>query len=130
PLTVDAAHGLLANDSDADGDPITAALIVPPQHGTMTLHADGSFAYVADPGFIGLDTFHYCVSDGTSIDPEGVIFVHTAFASNGTDLFIKYQVTDDVGPFNISLYASPDGVTLRDLMETVAAMHTTAATRP
>src|SRR3954463_8294500 len=45
-LTVPAATGVLANDSDPDGDPITAVLVTGPTHGTLTLNANGSFTYV------------------------------------------------------------------------------------
>src|SRR5207248_1125820 len=44
-LTV-AAPGVLANDSDADGDPLTAVLVSGPSHGTLTLASDGSFSYM------------------------------------------------------------------------------------
>ena len=36
-----------------------------PQHGTLTDGAsDGSFTYVPDAGYIGVDTFDYQISDG------------------------------------------------------------------
>ena len=44
-LTVPAADGVLANDDDPDGDPLTASLIDPPQQGTLTLGADGALEY-------------------------------------------------------------------------------------
>ena len=41
PLTV-AAPGVLANDTDVDGDALTAVLVTGPANGTLTLNADGS----------------------------------------------------------------------------------------
>ncbi len=64
-LTVNAANGLLANDSDADGDTLTASVATDPENGTLTLNADGSFTYVPDADFSGSDSFLYAVSDGT-----------------------------------------------------------------
>lgn len=58
--------GLLANDTDVDGDSLTASLVSDPNHGTVTLHSDGSFHYVPQSGYNGLDSFTYAVSDGTS----------------------------------------------------------------
>src|SRR5206468_936158 len=39
------AAGVLANDSDVDGDTLTAVLVSGPSHGTLTLNANGSFTY-------------------------------------------------------------------------------------
>jgi large repetitive protein len=63
-LTVNAARGLLANDSDADGDTLTATLLTMTKHGTLTLNADGSFSYRASANFNGSDSFSYKVFDG------------------------------------------------------------------
>jgi VCBS repeat-containing protein len=65
-LTVDAAAGVLANDTDADGDPLTATLVAGPTNGTLTLNADGSFSYTPSANFNGSDSFTYSASDGTS----------------------------------------------------------------
>ena len=46
-LTV-AAPGVLGNDTDADGDPLTAQLVTGPANGTLALNADGSFTYTPD----------------------------------------------------------------------------------
>ena len=56
---------MLANDTDADGDPLTATLVSGPANGTLTLNADGSFVYTPNANFNGTDTFTYSVSDGT-----------------------------------------------------------------
>jgi VCBS repeat-containing protein len=66
PLTV-AAPGLLANDTDADGDALTAQLGTDVAHGTLTLNADGSFSYTPEAGYTGTDSFTYQVSDGTDL---------------------------------------------------------------
>ncbi|MEX0368916.1 MAG: cadherin-like domain-containing protein, partial [Ruegeria sp.] len=64
-LTVDAASGVLDNDSDADGDPLTATLDVQAAKGTVVLNPDGSFTYTPDAGSSGSDSFTYTLSDGT-----------------------------------------------------------------
>ena len=63
-LTVDAAAGVLANDSDVDGNPLTAALVTGPAHGTLSLNPDGSFEYTPHSNYSGSDSFTYVVSDG------------------------------------------------------------------
>ncbi|MEX2174254.1 MAG: Ig-like domain-containing protein [Pirellulaceae bacterium] len=65
-LTVDAAGGVLANDTDADGDALIAALVSGPANGGLTLNADGSFSYTPNANFNGSDSFTYSVGDGTT----------------------------------------------------------------
>ena len=61
-----AAPGVLSNDSDVDGDGLTAVLDQGVSHGSLTLNADGSFSYTPDPGYTGPDSFQYHASDGTA----------------------------------------------------------------
>jgi VCBS repeat-containing protein len=56
--------GILQNDVDVDGDPLTPILITDVSHGTLTLSPDGSFTYDPVAGFYGIDQFTYLVSDG------------------------------------------------------------------
>jgi VCBS repeat-containing protein len=63
-LTV-AAPGVLGNDSDADGDTLSAELGSGPSHGVVSLNADGSFTYTPAANFNGSDSFTYRASDGT-----------------------------------------------------------------
>jgi hypothetical protein len=55
---------VLANDSDVDGDPLTAAVVAGPAHGTLTLDPDGSFTYAPSADYFGPDSFTYRVDDG------------------------------------------------------------------
>jgi hypothetical protein len=71
-LTV-AAPGVLANDTDVDiGDTLTAVWVSGPVNGTLTLNADGSFVYVPNTGFIGVDTFIYRARDALMAPSEPV----------------------------------------------------------
>lgn len=65
PLIVE-EPGLLANDSDADGDNLSAILIDPPisEQGSVLLNADGSFEFIPGPHFFGSTYFTYRVFDG------------------------------------------------------------------
>ena len=60
-LTV-SAPGVLSNDT---GSNLSASLVSNTGHGTVTLGADGSFAYVPDANFSGSDSFTYTASDGS-----------------------------------------------------------------
>jgi len=59
-----AAPGVLANDTDANLDTLTAVLEDDVTHGTLALAADGSFTYTPMAEFIGTDSFTYKAFDG------------------------------------------------------------------
>lgn len=59
-----ATPGLLGNDSDIDGDALTANLVSSPSHGSVSLAANGSFSYTPAPHFAGTDSFTYRAFDG------------------------------------------------------------------
>jgi hypothetical protein len=62
-LTV-AAPGVLGNDTDPNGYPLTALLAQAPGFGTLTLQPDGSFIYSPTNGFTGVDSFKYRANNG------------------------------------------------------------------
>ncbi len=55
--------GVLGNDSDPEGDPLTAVLDSPTGHGTLSFLSDGSFVYAPDAGWSGTDTYTYHAFD-------------------------------------------------------------------
>jgi len=57
------APGVLANDSDAEGDSLAAVLVSSPSHGNLTLNADGSFSYTPAGNYNGSDSFTYQTKD-------------------------------------------------------------------
>ena len=70
--------GVLANDSDVDGDALTAQLTQDVAHGTLTLVADGSFTYVPSADFNGTDSFKYIARDATTASSEVVVTIDIA----------------------------------------------------
>ena len=61
-----AAPGALANDTDAESNPLTAVLNTTVGHGTLTLNANGSFSYTPTAAYTGPDSFTYHANDGTA----------------------------------------------------------------
>jgi VCBS repeat-containing protein len=81
PLVVDAASGLIHNDTDADGTTPTIASFSQPGHGSVTVSTDGSFTYTPIGGFVGTDTFTYKATDGT-VDSADTTVTITVSAQN------------------------------------------------
>jgi hypothetical protein len=64
-LVVPATGGVLLNDTDIDGDALSAVLEQGTERGTLSLNAGGGFVYVPEVGFDGEVTFSYRATDGT-----------------------------------------------------------------
>jgi hypothetical protein len=58
------APGVVANDSDLNGDALSAVLVTGPAHGVLELDAAGSFRYTPDGDYHGPDGFVYKAADG------------------------------------------------------------------
>ncbi len=72
-LIVPAASGVLTGASGPVGDPLSASLVSPPAHGSLTLDDDGSFTYMPASGYFGGDSFTYRVDAGGSYATASVI---------------------------------------------------------
>ncbi|MGY8878116.1 MAG: Ig-like domain-containing protein, partial [Pseudoalteromonas sp.] len=64
-LVVTAANGVLSNDTDPNNDSFSVdeTFMVAPTHGQLLLATDGSFNYVPDANFNGVDQFQYQAID-------------------------------------------------------------------
>jgi N,N-dimethylformamidase beta subunit-like protein/uncharacterized protein DUF4082/cadherin-like protein/Big-like domain-containing protein/purple acid phosphatase-like protein len=58
--------GVLGNDTDADGDPLTASLVSGPSKGILTFNVNGSFTYAPNSNVNGQDSFSYRANDGSA----------------------------------------------------------------
>ena len=58
------APGVLANDTDADGNTLFALISTQPSNGTLTFSSDGAFTYTPNSNYNGTDSFTYTVNDG------------------------------------------------------------------
>ncbi|QWT24563.1 hypothetical protein KPL76_04015 [Subtercola sp. PAMC28395] len=74
-LTLDAAHGVVANDQFAAGpDGWYVEAGNPPANGSLDIRADGSLTYTPKAGFTGDDTFRYRLG-GRNGSHSGVVTV-------------------------------------------------------
>jgi VCBS repeat-containing protein len=122
-LTV-AAPGVLGNDADPDGDPLTAVLVTGPSHGSLTLNANGSFSYTPAADFAGSDSFSYRASDG-SLSSNPVTVTITVTATNDTPAGVAdaYTTAEDTvltapAPGVLGNDSDPDGDPLTAVLVT------------
>jgi hypothetical protein len=74
PFTV-AAPGLQGPPPRGETATATVTLGSRPRHGTLTMHADGGFAYTPRAGFTGTDTFTYTVKRGEATSEPATVTV-------------------------------------------------------
>jgi RHS repeat-associated protein len=102
---------VLANDSDPDGDPMTASLVTTPGHGSLSGIDGNSFFYtLINSTFVGTDTFSYRACDNHSACSN--IAVVTINVVNqppvaGDDSYTAHGITN-IGPMLVN-DSDPDG---------------------
>jgi glucose/arabinose dehydrogenase len=101
-LTV-SAPGVLGNDNDPNGDPLTALLVSNPAHGTVSLNVQGSFTYTPAASFTGTDSFTYKAFDG-QLDSSAATVTITV-NSGGTLAFnaAAYTVSENGGTIQVTV---------------------------
>ncbi|GIV96622.1 MAG: hypothetical protein KatS3mg057_1279 [Herpetosiphonaceae bacterium] len=103
------APGVLANDSDVEGDPLNAVLDSGPSNGTLTLNADGSFTYTPDTNFDGTDIFTYFANDGLLLSDIVTVTIAITPVDNTPVANDQLVTTDEDTPVSFTLDASdPD----------------------
>ncbi len=90
-----AAPGVLGNDTDADGDTMTAVLDTDVSNGILTLSGDGSFDYAPDANFNGSDSFTYHVNDTNSGLSGSVTVTITVNPVNDAPVSTGQSITTD-----------------------------------
>ncbi|MCB8978743.1 MAG: tandem-95 repeat protein [Ardenticatenaceae bacterium] len=73
---------VLANDSDIEADPLFIASISQATNGTVVANPDDTITYTPNPGFSGIDSFTYTVSDGALSDTAVVTITVTPVAAS------------------------------------------------
>jgi VCBS repeat-containing protein len=108
-LSVPVGTGVLANDTDADGDTLSAVLVSGPANAAgFTLNANGSFTYVPAANFFGSDSFKYKPNDGTA-DGNTVTVALSVNPVNDAPTFTggaNQAVLEDSGPRTVVGWAT------------------------
>jgi hypothetical protein len=135
PLSV-GAPGVLANDTDINGDSLTAVLVGSPSHGSLSFNANGSFTYTPDLLYSGSDSFTYQATDGIALGNVATVFFNITLLNQApvafnqsvavpnyvsTDLIVK--ATDSDSPNLIyAIVSSPTNGVLSGLNSVTGAI--------
>ncbi|WP_158569041.1 tandem-95 repeat protein, partial [Chitinophaga silvisoli] len=85
---------VLTNDTDVEGDVLTATVITAPVNGTVTQNPDGSFKYSPNANYNGLDSLKYQVCDnGTPSMCDTATVIFTVTAVNDAPVAVNDAVT-------------------------------------
>lgn len=113
-LMVSATDGVLGNDSDPEGDSLTASLIEGPSNGTLTLNPDGSFSYAANEGFTGNDGFTYQCDDGNGGSDTAMVNLMSGTTVGPIVLYTFEETGDPKTVKDVSGVGPPLDLTLED----------------
>jgi hypothetical protein len=102
---VTATLSVLANDSDADGDSLTAALVTNPAHGSVTFNGDGSFFYRPNANYAGPDNFTYKANDGRDDSNVATVTITLTPVNDPPEAFDDVYVTPEDTPLTVGLLA-------------------------
>ena len=124
------APGVLTNDSDGDGDELTAVLDTTVTSGTLTLNSDGSFTYIPDADFCGTDNFTYHAHDGQADSNMAAVTINVTCLNDApTAVDDMFSVLEDSShnAFNVLVNdGDVDGDAL-SITAVTSATHGTAA---
>ena len=102
PLTA-GTPGVLANDTDAEGAPLTARLVTGPENAaSFSLNPDGSFSYTPRSDFNGTDAFTYKANDGTTDSGVATVVISVRAANDAPSANDDTERTEKDTPVRIN----------------------------
>lgn len=119
-FSVTPVFGVLANDSDPEGKPLTALVATPPvvSQGTLTLQSNGSFTFASQPSFTGAASFTYRASDGVNLSTPATVTL-TVNADTDQDGLDDTWETANFGSLAATPTADSDGDGLSNAEELI-----------
>jgi VCBS repeat-containing protein len=101
------APGILSNDTDPDGDPLTVVLETGPAEAvSFGLNANGSFTYTPRAGFLGVDSFTYRADDGQATSNLATVQIIVYAGNTAPTAMPDTATTDEDTPVLIDVLAN------------------------
>ncbi|MEO6477770.1 MAG: GDSL-type esterase/lipase family protein [Luteolibacter sp.] len=96
------ANGVLANDSDAQSQPLTAVLRSNPSNGSVSLSSNGGFTYNPANNFTGTDSFTYHAHDGSLSSNVVAVTINVNATSGGSTALVNGSFESGFNNWTIS----------------------------
>jgi VCBS repeat-containing protein len=97
--------------TDAEGAPVTYAVVTPPVHGTLSFdNATGAFTYVPNAEYSGADGFTFSASDGTLTSVPGTVSITVTAVDDEPEATDDIATTDEDTPVVIDVLANDAGL--------------------
>ena len=113
---------VLANDTDADGDPLTVSAVTDPPHGTAVIDLPDkkTITYTPDPNFCGVDQFGYTATDGTASDSAIVVPVNVTCNNDPPVANADTPTTAEDTPLGIEVLANDTDPDSGDVLSVIS----------
>lgn len=108
-LTVKAADGMLANDSDPDDDTLAIDDYTNATHGNVVVDTDGTLRYIPASNYHGPDSFTYVVSDGNGGTDTGQVGITVTSVNDAPVASFNWQGSVLRATFNAGGSSDIDG---------------------
>ena len=128
-ITSDGSTSVLTNDSDPDGDPITAVKVTNPSRGSVTLNTNGTFLYTHDGSNESSDSFTYSANDG-KINSAPITVSINVTGTNDPPVANNDTIIVDVGATATSLDNGQTRVTYNDIDPDADSLTVTLVSSP
>jgi len=106
---------ILTNDTDVDGNNLTAILVSNVAHGVLVLNANGSFTYTPNLNYNGTDSFTYVANDGAANSSIATVNVNVIPVNDAPVAQNLNVTTDEDVPVNITLNCTGNNLTYSNL---------------
>ena len=124
-LNVSVANGVLKNDTDDEGDQLSAERKTDVENGLLTFNTNGSFIYTPDTNFSGTDSFTYVAKAGGQESAPATVTITvsdtndppvaedgTATVLEDTSVEIELEASDDGDALTYAIVEQPENGTI------------------
>jgi Ca2+-binding RTX toxin-like protein len=103
---------VLSNDNDVDGDAISLDSFTQPANGSVVQNPDGTFSYTPNPGYNGVDSFTYTITDPAGLTDTATVNVTVNAINDAPETVADDVVLDEDTSATFDVLANdsdPDG---------------------